>query len=286
MIALSLGLMAALFWAVHDLVARSFASSIGPYRMAVAMLLTGAVVLAGPVLWQGVPLGLDGIGLAAAVATGVVYALAVGGLFKAFSLAPVSIVAPLTAGYPALVIVWGLISGLSPGAMQWLGCGLILTGAIIVGRSAHGEDEQVSVEHSKMPVVIAACLVAVLGFAGAVIFGQIAGPRIGEFETTFISRFPAAIIILPLAMREPKRHISRTGWYAILAMAIMDVLAVSAVNLAGSYPGKEFGSMGISAYGALGVLLAMIVLKERVTLVQWGGIALVVGGIALLGMPN
>ena len=109
MFALPLALSAALCWSAHDVVARSYAERVGPFRMAFGVGAGGrgraaahcAVArrdLAGRPLWA----------LGYAVALGVVYAFALGGLLKAFSLAPVSIVGPMTAGYPALVVLWGL----------------------------------------------------------------------------------------------------------------------------------------------------------------------------------
>jgi drug/metabolite transporter (DMT)-like permease len=41
--------------------------------------------------------------------------------------------------------------------------------------------------------------------------------------------------------------------------------------------------MAISCYGALAVLLAMVFLKEKVSPGQWGGIAMTILGIILLG---
>ena len=52
----------------------------------------------------------------------------------------------------------------------------------------------------------------------------------------------------------------------------------------GTLPGKELGAMGISAYGALATLLAMIWLNEKVSLGQWFGIGLIVAGVAGLGI--
>jgi drug/metabolite transporter (DMT)-like permease len=69
-------------------------------------------------------------------------------------------------------------------------------------------------------------------------------------------------------------------------MASLDVAAVASINYMGRLPGKEFGAMGISADGAISVLLAMIFLKEEVTAWQWVGIAMIVFGVAVLGAPS
>ena len=84
-------------------------------------------------------------------------------------------------------------------------------------------------------------------------------------------------------MERPEvQKISKAAWAGILMMASLDVAAVASINYMGRLPGKEFGAMGISAYGAISVLLAMIILKEKVTIWQWAGIAMIVVGVAVL----
>ena len=121
MISVLFGLLAALCWSTHDLLARRFSAETGPFRMSFWIMLAGAALLVAPVLWRGQIWNADSYSLAMALAMGVVYAFAIGGLLLAFSLAPVSIVGPLTGAYPALVVVWGLFNGWSPNALQWSG---------------------------------------------------------------------------------------------------------------------------------------------------------------------
>lgn len=288
MLALSFGLTAALCWSIHDSIARLHADGIGPYRMAFFVVLVGALLLLPVVLWRGVIWQAEGWAIATALGLGAAYALALGGLFKAFSLAPVSIVGPITAGYPALVVLWGLVHGLSPTLVEWLGVALVLAGAVIVGANGDGEGDREAITPGQVLYAMLAIIAANVGFASAVVLGQAAAVSMGEAETTFVSRFPAALLLTPLLISDVRR---RTAWpargtLAVLAMAALDVGAVTAVNSAGHFPNKEFAAMGVSAYGGLAVLVAMIFLKEKVSKGQWLGIALIVAGIACLGWPK
>jgi len=288
MIALLLGLVAALCWSVHDLVARVYAPSIGPFRVAFWVVVSGAVLLATIILWRGRIWDADWNSISLALAMGVVYAGALGGLLKAFSLAPVSIVGPFTAGYPALIVLWGFLHGLSPSLLQWLAVILIILGAVIVGRAGPSDGGLAAVPEGKVPIVIISSVVAVLGFAVAVVLGQAATPGLGEYETTFLSRMPAAAILALLMMKEVStvKVLSRKQWLAATSMGAMDVVAVTSINVSAFYPGKELGAMAISSYGALAALLAMIFLKERVSIGQWLGIAMIVVGVGILGWPH
>ena len=288
MIAILLGLFAALCWSVHDLVARKFAEAVGPYRMALMVMLVGAAVLALPVFLNGRVLTGNSHAYQTAALMGVSYAIGVGALFKAFSLAPVSVVGPFTAGYPALVVVWGVVNGLSPSASEWLAIAVIIAGAVVVARSGDTDGGVNAIAQGQFPVVVAASALACLGLAGAVTLGQAAAITLGEIETTFLSRFSAALILVPMAFRDHTSNavVSRNGWLGIIAMAVLDVLAVSGINYAGQFDNKEFAAMGISAYGALAVLLGMLFLKEKVSAGQWLGIAMIVAGVGVLGWPK
>ncbi|MBL8789032.1 MAG: DMT family transporter [Rhizobiales bacterium] len=288
MFALSFGLAAALCWSVHDCLARFHAGRVGPFRMAFLVCLVGAALVLPFVLWRGVIWQAPAWALGYALALGCVYALALGGLFKAFSLAPVAIVGPMTAGYPALVVLWGLIHGLVPTPVEWLGVALVITGAVIVGASSGDTpDTKPRAPHAVLHAALA-MVAANIGFAAAVILGQTAAVAMGEVETTFISRFPAALLLLPLSFRDARMQarISMKGLIGIFFMAALDASAVTAVNAAGHFPEKEFAAMGISAYGGLSVLVAMIFLGEKVSRGQWFGIFLVATGIAALGWPK
>lgn len=288
MIAISLGLSAALCWAIHDCMARGFAERIGPFRAAFWVALIGALLLLPIILYRGLLWQAEPQALGYALVLGLVYAVALASLFKAFSLAPVSIVGPMTAGYPALVVLWGLVNGLVPSPFEWLGLFVILLGAVVVGLSGETDGGRSEVKPGQMLYAILAIITANVAFAVAVVLGQAAAVSMGDFETTFVSRFPAALMLVPLFLKDrfAKPVLPAKAPTALIFMASLDVTAVTVINAAGHFSNKEFASMAISAYGALGVIIAMIFLKERVAKTQWLGIALVVLGVALLALPS
>jgi drug/metabolite transporter (DMT)-like permease len=287
LIAVLLGVVAALCWSVHDLMARAFAEKVGPFRMALCVLLLGAAFLVPVVLWQGTIWQAERNSFFTAGLLGVAYAFALTGLFKAFSLAPVSVVGPLTSVYPALAVVWGLLHGFNPTVVQWLAMAAILTGAIIVGRLGPDDGGFAVVPKDKIWIVLLSSATAALGFAASIVLGQNAATGLGEIEATFVSRFPAAILVFATTRFMPTS--GPVVWTpsvlkAVGVMALCDVIAVSSINATGYFPNKELGAMVISAYGALSVLLAMVFLKEKVSAAQWVGIAMISGGVATLAV--
>ncbi len=218
---------------------------------------------------------------------GVLLGLGVGGLFKAFSLGPISLVGPVTAGYPVLAVLWGVANGLEPSLLQWLAVAATLAGAVIVARSGAPDGGINAVEPGKMPTLLLFCAMAVLGYASSIVLGQNAGVAVGEFEATWISRATALLTIVPFMLGEAKpQPLAPRHWIAIFAMGGLDVAGVTAVNASGHLPGKEFAAIGISGYGAMSVILAMIFLKEKVSAGQWAGIAMIAAGVATVSMTR
>ncbi len=288
MFAISLGVFAALCWSVHDLLAKIHATRTGPYRMAFWVMAVGIAAVAVPVLWRGQGIDFFEPALWTALVMGLFYAGAVAGLFKAFSLAPVSIVGPFTAGYPALVVFWHLFEGLVPSLLEWLALLLAACGAVVVARMGPKDGGLKTIAPGKLPVVIFASVAAAICFATTIVLGQSAAATLGQYETTLFSRFPAALALLPFALRDKGSLPAMTGgaWSGISAMAVLDVAAVSAVNAAGFFPGSEYSAMGISLYGGIAVVLATIFLKDKVSFGQWLGIAMIIAGVAILGWPK
>ena len=277
-----LGLFAALCWAIHDLAARRLAQGVGAFRLG---LLTEAAgfVLVLPLLF-GTPSATleDWLGV---IILGITYGAAIAGLFKAFAMAPVSVVGPFTAGYPALIVIWGMVGGLTPTWPQYLSITAILAGAVIVGRSGHRDGGMNIVKKGKVPELIFWIVLADVCFAASVIMGQKLGPVFGDMRTAGLLRVPAALVLLPFALmdRSSRPKISMNIWLVVFGMSALDIAALTGINAAGLMPNKELGAMGISDYGAIAVPLAMVWLKEKVSRGEWFGIALIIAGVAGLG---
>jgi drug/metabolite transporter (DMT)-like permease len=281
--ALLLGLFAALCWALHDLAARQFAAGMGPARMGLRTELAGFILLL-PFLWN-VP-SAPAADWLLLLALGFTYGAAIIGLFKAFAMAPVSVVGPFTAGYPALVVMWGALNGNVPSWLQVLAILTILAGAVTVGRSGHHDGGINMVTKGKIPTLIFWILLADVCFAAAIVMGQKLGPVFGDIQTAVLLRLPAAALLLPFALREKAPAARLTGLTALVlvGMAGLDAAALTGINAMGALPYKELGAMGISAYGAIAVPLAMVWLKERVSPGEWLGVALITFGVAGLGV--
>jgi drug/metabolite transporter (DMT)-like permease len=287
MAAVLFGLFAALCWSLHDVIARTYAARIGAFRMAALVIVSGGFLLTFYIVYLGTVWQASWPAIWSGLLLGLVYGFGVGGLFKAFSLGPISLVGPVTAGYPVLAVLWGVVNGLEPSLLQWLAVAATAIGALVVARSGASDGGINAVEPGKVPTLLFFCAMAILGYASSIVLGQRAGVAVGEFEATWLSRATALLVIVPFMLGEAKPEpLARRHWLAIFAMGGLDVLGVTAVNASGHLPGKEFAAIGISGYGALAVILAMVFLKEKVSAGQWLGIALIAIGVATVSTAN
>lgn len=287
MLAVLFGVFAALCWSVHDLLARMLAAQVGAFRMAALVMVSGWILLSFYVVYDGTIWNASGEQLLSGFMLGLAYGFGVGGLFKAFSLGPISLVGPITAGYPVLAVLWGVFNGLEPTPLQWSCVAATLIGAIIVARSGTADGGINAVEPGKMPTLLLFAGLAVLGYSSSIVLGQQAAVTVGEIEATWLSRATALVVILPFMVSERTfSPLTAWHWKGIFIMGGLDVLGVIAINASGHLPGKEFAGVGISAYGVLSVILAMFFLKEKVSPGQWAGLALIVGAVATMAVSQ
>ena len=72
----------------------------------------------------------------------------------------------------------------------------------------------------------------------------------------------------------------------VCVMGLLDVLGMSALFAAGRTPQPELATVCSSAAGAITVILAAIILKEKVRPGRWAGIALVFAGVSALSLAK
>lgn len=287
MLAVMLGVAAAVCWSLHDLVARSFAERIGPFRMAAWVMVSGAILLLPYIVWHGTIWQAPPRAILDGLLLGFAYGLAVGGLFKAFSLGPISLVAPVTAGYPMLVVLWGVLHGLQPDLLQWMAVAGTIIGAVVVARSGSADGGINAVAPGKLPLLFVFCALAAAGYSASIVLGQSAALTVGEVEATWLSRATALLALVPFILSEGRRPpLQGRHWLGIVAMGALDVVGVASVNASGHLPGKEFAAVGVSSYGAVAVVLAVLVLREKVSPGQCLGIAMIVAGVATLSLSQ
>jgi drug/metabolite transporter (DMT)-like permease len=285
MLALGIGLTAALIWAVHDLLARKISQGAALLPIVATVLATGCAVLLPIALLAGDWAAMTAAAWWGAIASGLAFALAIGCLYKAFSLAPVRLVSPVIGAYPMLTLMIAIAQGRSITSGDWVAVALIVAGIAIVAMAAKDDAPE---GYAALPAVaIGWAALSATGFAATFALAQSAARSGSELPVILIGRAVALGAFLGLICRgngivtPPRRQ------FGVLAlMGVFDAVALGLVTASGGLPKAEYASVASSLFGVLTVLLAAWFLKEKVRPVQWLGIAAVFSGIAALSLQR
>lgn len=279
MISLSLGLLAALFWGLHDFTVRRIGGRADVAAMVAVVTAFGLIPLIPVALWMG---GWGAIGpqqAGLAFMAGVTAVIANVGLYRAFTIGPVSLVAPICGAYPVLSVLIAVARGEAIGAQEWLAVAAIVAGIGIVARGEGGTSSG-----SRLAAIGWAAL-ASASFALTFSLAQWSAETGAHLPAATITRGTAlAVALLWLAQRRPGLGGIVAIWPALFLMGCLDVGALGAVTLAGGLPNAEFAAVASSIFGIVTILLAWKFLNEPMRAGQWAGVALVFAGIAALGL--
>jgi drug/metabolite transporter (DMT)-like permease len=283
MLALSFGLGAALLWAVHDLLARKLSQGAALLPILVVVLAAGTAGLLPVALLSGGWQAMTGAAWLVAALSGLAFAVAIGGLYKSFSLAPVRVVSPVVGAYPLLILLIAVAQGRPVSVADWLAVLAIVVGIAIVAISARDDAPE---GYAASPgVAMAWAALSALGFAATFSLAQEATRLGAELPVMLTARIVALVSILAMMIwHQSSLALQRENFRVLGLMGLLDALALGLVTASGGLPRAEYASVASSLFGVLTVILAAWFLKERVRPFQWAGIACVFGGIAMLGL--
>jgi len=285
MLALSFGLTAALLWAVHDILARKLSQGAPLLPLIAVVLGSGCVVLLPVAFLIGDWPAMTPYAWAGAGASGLAFALAIGGLYKAFSLAPVRLVSPIVGAYPLLTLIIAAAQGRPISTADWLAVALIVAGIGVVAISTR--DDAPETYAAPPAVAIGWAVLAAVGFAATFALAQEAARQGSDLPVMLVGRLVALTAILCLVgIRSGPFRLARGLVWVVIAMGLLDALALGLVIASGGLPKAEYASISSSLFGVLTVLLATWFLKEITRPVQWAGIATVFTGIAILSLQG
>lgn len=212
-------------------------------------------------------------------AAGVVAVVALGLLFRGLALGRMSIVAPLSAiGGGVLPVAWGLLRGERPSALALAGVGVALIAAAIVGRGA--EHDPAGTISPRLELALGAG--AGLGFG--VVFILFAESSSGSGMWPVLIARCASVPVLAIAaiVLGHSPRIARTDLAPVAGAGLCDVGANALVVLAVRRGLLSLVAPVASLYPATTVVLARLVLHERIGRQRAGGLALGLVGLALI----
>lgn len=232
------------------------------------VVLIAAVAVRGEVGGRSFALGIlggvgGGIGLAA--------------FYRALSLGTMSIVSPIAACGAVVPVVIALATGERPAPLALAGAAAALTGAVLASvEERRGE----SPERARAVVLAVAAALAL----GVFVYFLGLGSRQGDaLSTLFGARVGSlsALVVLALALRAPVR-IGRSSLPAVAAVGLADVSANALFAVASSRGLLALVAVLGSLYPVVTVILAHMLLGERLTRTQKAGIGIALAGVVAI----
>ena len=285
-----LGLLTALSWGGADFIARFATHRIGALRTMMYMQLNGFFLLTISLPWLGGWGHLtDGSGWqpwAWGILAGVFNGCGTLALYRSFEIGKLSVVAPISASYPALTLLLSRLSGEHLTLARIAGIFLTLLGVIVVagGEKAPDSSEAGSAQGNRKGIGWAVCAALAFGFLFWLLGIRVV-PRVGPAPAVWLIRLTSTVIAAAAILSgKPPIALPRGNlrWMA-LGMGAMDTGAFVLSNYGMRLEQVAVISVLGSLYGAVTVGLAAIFLRERVSRWQWIGIVAIFAGIYLIG---
>jgi drug/metabolite transporter (DMT)-like permease len=300
-----LGLLAAASYGSADFLGGLAARRIAPLRVTAIAAASGLVLLA--LLLLVVPGTASTAAVGWGLLSGVAGAVALALLYACLALGPMSILSPLTAVVSAIVPVGvGLAQGSRLGGAGWAGIALALVAVVLVGFVPDPAAPRPSARGLLMALGAGAGIGLVLVFLDRTPDGSGLVPLVAN-RATNLALTGGAVLVLLLVARVRARGRARArqqgeGGAApvvedaphllplrrALWLAVACGLADSGANVL-ILVGLRVGDLTVMSvltalYSAATVVLAAVVLRERLTRSQVGGLVLALGAAVLLAL--
>ena len=205
-------------------------------------------------------------------------------LYNALARGPVSIVAPIVAAHPALVVAFAAATGTAISGAAWAAIAVTILGALVVAGTARRFTNGGHASPNNLSGVLVISGLSSLAYAVLIVAGQAAVPVFGTLQTLWAGRLCSLlflVLLLCLSRKKPSVDIS-VWWLLILVQALLDTGGYLFLFLGSHGDNPEFAAVTASAFGAVTTLLARFVLKETVSNIQWTGIFAIFVGVAVL----
>jgi drug/metabolite transporter (DMT)-like permease len=271
--AIALALGASLTWGVADFFGPLKGRTYGALRVLFYVQLGGLVTIAAVVAGRGK--GPADSAALLAIPAAISGTLGLYAYYRGMAVGAMSIVAPI-AGISAVVpVTFGILTGERPSAWQLFGIAAALGGVFLASREpGHGGP--------KIAAGVGLALLAAIGFGGYFPAMHAAGDADFWWASLIFRMTSTSVILAAVAIRRPKLAIEPVQIPILALIGIGDMLGNLLFAAASTSGLVSVTSVLASLYPIVTVMLARLVLKERVARAQEAGIVLTLAGVALI----
>jgi drug/metabolite transporter (DMT)-like permease len=212
----------------------------------------------------------------AAAAAGAIVVGALGAFYHAMALGCVSVVATIGALGVLVPMAGGLVQGEEPGALALAGAVVAVPGVVLAAREPDPEWRAAG----RAAVGLAA--LAAVGFGTFFLLLDLAAVEEPAWTVVAARVGGVTALLAAAAVVRPSMRIPASMTPALVAIGFCDVLANSLFAAATNHGLLALVAVAGSLYGAVTVLLARVVLGERLAAAQRAGVVLAFLGVGLI----
>jgi len=269
---LALAALTAVTWGSMEVLFLRAVKAIGAVALVLWLAVMGTALALPLALATGMP-GGDAVDLAAAFGTGAIGI--VGGVlyFVALQHGQLAVVSPIVAAQAAAAaVVAAVVLGESLGVVVSLGL-LGATVGVVLSAGGRGEADRLAVS-------LAVGSAVTFGFYN-VALGETAD-AVGAFWAVLTYRALSLVVLLPWAWRTGNLELPRAQRRPLAAGAVLETIGFAALAFA-----LAMGPVGPVAavavqYSTVAVVLAALLLRERLRPLQWAGVAVVLLSVLVI----
>jgi drug/metabolite transporter (DMT)-like permease len=269
-IALALG--ASLSWGLADFFGPLKGRTLGALRVLVYVQVGGLVAIALIVAVRGK--GPADAGALFAIPAAISGTLGLYAYYRGMAVGAMSIVAPIAGISAAVPVVFGIATGDRPSLWQWLGIAAALCGVFLASREPG--------RGGKVAAGVGLALLAAIGFGGYFPPMHEAGNADFWWASLIFRMTSTSVILGVVAVRRPSLAVQPMQVSLLALIGVGDMLGNLFFAAASTSGLVSITSVLASLYPIVTVVLARLVLKERVARSQEAGIALTLAGVALI----
>lgn len=277
MTAVALALGAALGWGTADFLAGRTS------RTAPALVVLwisqwiglGMVLVAALFVGLGDPVGHD---LFYAFIAGVGLVVGLGALYRAMAVGAMAIAAPIAATSVVIPVAFGLASGDEPSAVQAAGLIAAIGGVILCSR----DPESAGKREGRIAAGVGLALISAVG-GGITSTALAEAGSAGVLWVLLVQRATVGALALAVVLGQRERPVpSRNAMRAVIAVGVLDLIATGLYTSATINGELSLVAVVAALYPVVTVMLAFLVLHERIAKHQAIGAFTALAGVAAI----
>ena len=273
-LALVLALGSSIVWGAADFAGGSLTKRLPTFAVTVVSQAAGFIALLAVIVVRG---NLGGRSFALGLLAGIGGGAGLAAFYRALALGTMSVVSPVVACGAVVPFAISIATGERPSGLALAGAFAALAGAVL----ASVEERRASSPERARAIVLAVVAAVALGLF---VYFLGLGSREGDALSTLVGARVGSLTLLFLvasARRAPLR-VPRPWLLAVAAVGLADVTANVLFAFAAGYGLLALVSVLGSLYPVVTVILAHVILHERLTPTQKAGVAVALAGVAAI----